>query len=563
MRTLKSGQTLTLKLAAGVAVRECDWEASWINTSSDLPDQAKGQTNGATPVTAVTAPAQGVHLLAHLDVVNGDSSPVTVIVEITGGTSREIVRRTLAAGESADVLNPAVKGEKGEAGAQGPQGPEGEPGPAGPQGEQGEPGEQGPQGASAYTWRGAWQQGEYAQNDVVAHGGSSYVALATTSTEPPSADWALIAAKGDPGDVGPAGPQGEQGLQGTQGVQGPQGQQGPKGDKGDPGSGGSRWTEITDLVDPTFVTLSGVRFTADIPGIRAMVNESYGGTVPFLPLRWKVGDSPRFGVLVALAGEAAFSKTPHAGTAQGGSTNTIQLAQSASDQDGYYVGYLLEVVSGTNVGDTRLIGGYVGATRTATFVNGAAVVDYDATSQYTMYHAKILGPRIESGQPINAMHFGQPGMTWNLNMGVAGTFGDKPNDWPLCWSINKAMAPIDRPGSVVVGFSAVQYAPDTGASQPKINVVHGMAPVCDANNDKGITLNAESCANNPWLGHKRVWCPFGSIKAPQTLTTPMFYGAKGGTDLTGYGHCLDVSKTENGENQDSAGLSVNVILVEV
>jgi hypothetical protein len=408
MRTLKSGQTLTLKLAAGVAVRDCDWEASWINTETDLPDQSKGATNGTTDVTAVSAPAQGVHLLAHLDVVNKDSSSATVIVEITGGTSREIVRRTLAAGESADVLNPAAKGDTGAPGALGPQGPQGEPGPAGPQGEQGEPGEPGPQGASAYTWRGAWQQGEYAQNDVVSHGGSSYVALATTSTEPPSADWALIAAqgekgdKGDPGDAGPAGPQGEQGPQGTpgeqgpagaqgaQGAQGPQGaqgepgpagEQGPQGAPGEPGQGAQRWTPVAG-VDGTPITNHGLYCAVDPtqslrPGQALELTDSVKGVLRFMVAKVRSGVG-----------------TPHNGTAQGGGAGYMILASDASAQDDAYNDLLCEIVSGAGAGQIRPVLDYIGGTRQA-YCNWSTMPD--ETSQYVMYNVALAGPALSGG----------------------------------------------------------------------------------------------------------------------------------------------------------------------
>ena len=142
------------------------------------------------------------------------------------------------------------QGQQGPQGPQGAQGPQGDPGaqgpigPIGPQGPQGDQGPQGPDGASM-SFDGAWDAGaNYAALDVVSFAGSSYVSLVddNTGNQPDSsADWALIAQKGDVGDQGPEGdqgPQGVQGVQGSQGDQGPQGVQGPIGPQGPPGPPG-------------------------------------------------------------------------------------------------------------------------------------------------------------------------------------------------------------------------------------------------------------------------------------------------------------------------------------
>jgi hypothetical protein len=509
MRTLKPGQTLTLKLAAGVATTECDWEASWINTFLDLPDQAKGQTNGTNDVTVVSAPAQGVHLLAHMDVVNKDSLPVTVIVEITGGDTREIVRRVLAAGESADVLNPAVKGEKGEAGAQGPQGPQGEVGPAGPQGAQGEPGEQGEQGASAYTWRGAWQQGEYAQNDVVSHGGSSYVALATTSTEPPSADWALIAAqgeqgdKGDPGDAGPAGPQGEQGPQGDQGEQGPAGAQGeqgeqgsqgepgdpgpagPQGPQGEPGQGALRWTSVSG-VDGTPITNHALYLASDPTqvlrvGQALQLTDSVKGVLRFV---------------VAMLGTGAGA--PHSGTAQGGGQAYITLASGASDGDDVYNGLLCEIVAGTGAGQIRPVLDYVGNTRQA-WCNWTTIPDM--TSQYVMYNVVLAGPALSGGtDSVSDVLAGGDDTVLCLPVFVPGKYAED-QDEEIVYSLTGARVVWPHNRAAYLAHFILRSEVDVIA--PFVNVMinwgsngqHGK--VSTANTGKGVELSGspEWCPN--------------------------------------------------------------------
>ncbi|MGW6282090.1 collagen-like triple helix repeat-containing protein [Kribbella sp. NPDC055071] len=90
-------------------------------------------------------------------------------------------------------------------------------------------------GPAGLTWRGEWAAGtKYKPRDAVAFQGSSYVAIfGTTGSQPPNANWMLLAGKGDPGTVGATGPKGDQGDQGVQG------QPGLKGDKGDTGPQGA------------------------------------------------------------------------------------------------------------------------------------------------------------------------------------------------------------------------------------------------------------------------------------------------------------------------------------
>jgi hypothetical protein len=71
-------------------------------------------------------------------------------------------------------------------------------------------------------FREAWTTGSiYRPGDAVPLNGSSYAAINWNQNDPPpSANWALIASKGD---TGPAGPQGSAGAQGPVGAQGPAG----------------------------------------------------------------------------------------------------------------------------------------------------------------------------------------------------------------------------------------------------------------------------------------------------------------------------------------------------
>jgi len=72
-----------------------------------------------------------------------------------------------------------------------------------------------------FNIRGAWDAKiAYDVNDVVSQDGSSYVAIAPSTNQPPTnaAFWSLLAAKGDPGAQGA---QGTPGSDGTNGIDGP------------------------------------------------------------------------------------------------------------------------------------------------------------------------------------------------------------------------------------------------------------------------------------------------------------------------------------------------------
>ena len=148
-------------------------------------------------------------------------------------------RSKIALQRADDALDFAeALGIDSETGADGPAGPQGETGatgpqgPAGPQGETGATGPQGPAGADgttvdgqdgtdgtngadgangldgsdgrSFTWEGAWDNATaYQVDDTVSHGGSTYIAVAdSTGSQPPSADWELVAQKGTDGTNG-------------------------------------------------------------------------------------------------------------------------------------------------------------------------------------------------------------------------------------------------------------------------------------------------------------------------------------------------------------------------
>jgi hypothetical protein len=168
-------------------------------------------------------------------------------------------------GPKGDTGSPGLSGlpgQQGPAGAKGDTGAAGANGSAGAPGAKGDKGDKGDQG-DGLTLVGAWNVSTaYNANDVVTAGGSTYLALNTSTGVDPTTDtgtaWALLAAKGADGakgDTGPAGEAGEMGLaglpgapgaNGLDGVPGAPGAPGPKGDKGDTGVTGPQGPAGTD-----------------------------------------------------------------------------------------------------------------------------------------------------------------------------------------------------------------------------------------------------------------------------------------------------------------------------
>ena len=101
-----------------------------------------------------------------------------------------------------DSVTGEIKGPKGDTGPQGDTGPKGDAGPVGPIGPQGAIGPTGPIGPKGLNWRGAWEVSTpYVVDDVVSHGGSSYIAVkASTGQIPPTPEyWGVLSAKGSDG----------------------------------------------------------------------------------------------------------------------------------------------------------------------------------------------------------------------------------------------------------------------------------------------------------------------------------------------------------------------------
>jgi hypothetical protein len=94
------------------------------------------------------------------------------------------------------------------------------------------------------TWRGPWVAAtNYALNDAVSFGGSSYIAIgASTGAQPDVSpgSWSLLAQVGATGPAGPQGPTGNTGTTGAQGPQGPTGAVGATGATGLQGLAGAQ-----------------------------------------------------------------------------------------------------------------------------------------------------------------------------------------------------------------------------------------------------------------------------------------------------------------------------------
>lgn len=144
----------------------------------------------------------------------------------------------------------------------------------GPTGLQGSQGIQGPAGPVGMSHRGTWSGLEtYEVRDTVFYDGSYFICVAQNTNVTPadtSAEWDLVASKGErglqgqqgiqgaDGPQGIQGPEGIQGIQGETGAQGPTGAQGAQGPQGDPGLAyRGAWSSGTTYNSDDTVTYNG------------------------------------------------------------------------------------------------------------------------------------------------------------------------------------------------------------------------------------------------------------------------------------------------------------------
>ncbi|MCC7529762.1 MAG: hypothetical protein IT342_14660, partial [Candidatus Melainabacteria bacterium] len=107
-----------------------------------------------------------------------------------------------------------------------------------------------------FDWKGEWSSStSYLIGDAVSFNGSSYLAVADNSnSQPPSANWDTLAAKGDTGATGSTGATGATGNTGATGSTGPAG---PKGL-----NWLGTWNSATAYVVDDAVTLNGTSYVA-------------------------------------------------------------------------------------------------------------------------------------------------------------------------------------------------------------------------------------------------------------------------------------------------------------
>lgn len=246
-------------------------------------------TQGAQGATGATGPQGQEGLVWRGAWNNATVYVVDDAVSLNGTSYIAVAGNTNSQPPSADWNTLAAKGDAGATGATGAQGPTGATGatgatgpqgPAGSAGSTGATGSTGPQGPEGLVWRGAWSSATaYVVDDAVSYNGSSYIAIANhTNSQPPSANWNVLASKGDTGATGATGAQGatgatgSQGAQGVQGVQGAQGAQGPQGPQGPQGAQGPAGAD--GVSDPSVCQLRVTLTSGDPWGLTDVTNVS-------------------------------------------------------------------------------------------------------------------------------------------------------------------------------------------------------------------------------------------------------------------------------------------------
>lgn len=177
------------------------------------------------------------------------------------------IATTAQTGRQPDV-SPAFWGLLAQAGLTGAPGPVGATGSAGSAGVQGFAGAVGAAGASGpvgLVYQGTYAStSNYALNDAVTYGGSSYISLVPgnrgNAPDQSSAQWSVLGKAGGPGAAGPAGAAGPSGVTGPQGAGGAPGPTGANGSTGISFRGA--WTAGTGYTALDAVTFNGSTYLA-------------------------------------------------------------------------------------------------------------------------------------------------------------------------------------------------------------------------------------------------------------------------------------------------------------
>ena len=140
-------------------------------------------------------------------------------------------------------------------------------------------------------------------------------------------------------------------------------------------------------VSPNFNVVQASEYTGSIDETEPLPGAGRGGFSfdAYLRGAGTAGLAPEIGPLLRAAGlSQTLLASDVTGTAQAGAASTITLAAGASAVDGFYVGFVIEITSGTGAGQTpRPITGYVGSTKVAT-IAFPWDVNPDATSVYAI-----------------------------------------------------------------------------------------------------------------------------------------------------------------------------------
>jgi len=135
------------------------------------------------------------------------------------------------------------------------------------------------------------------------------------------------------------------------------------------------------------------------------------------------GTAPAFDSLLrACALSATALAAPVTGTATAGSAGTITLAAPASAVDGAYAGMTINITGGTGVGQSGVIGSYVGATKVATLTTPFGVVT-DATSVYDL-PAQVIYTPVSGGFESTTIYANVDSVVHKL-LGARGTVSAK------------------------------------------------------------------------------------------------------------------------------------------
>lgn len=544
---LETTDTLTVEIEGAHTTTAPTAYASWLDTNSSLGRLAVTIT-GATPVTAVTAPTTSVSrmvrslIIANLDTV---AHVVTVKQVVSGGATTVIWSENVAAGAVIDLLSQLREGPQGD-------------------------------GISTIHSMGEKTSPTGADEIIVADSAAAWIAkrmsLTNLVTYLGTALSGVFAALSHAhagsaitsGTVGAAylgamtGDSGEGGAKGAVPAPGAGDAAAGKYLKADgtwavpAGGGTSRWTDFSGF-NATAASKCGLILTSDLP-----VMMDVDG-ITRLPIRYKcTGDSGyRYGVVLQSGGDT--SHTPHSGTAQAGTYGTdplaatITLAAGASATDDYYNNMIVEIVSGTGVGQRALIGDYNGTTKVATLFppptaygdafdrhgskwNAAA----DSSSEYVMYHALIAGAPLDDAT-LTEMATGTPEQIVNVVIGVHGVYSDQTASTDLYRTLVKQVAPWQGSTAHIVWAGARNETDDTGTA-PRINLVggYGSLPLGDNATDGIEPIGG--------AGGELAWAEPGTIRLPNYETVIP-------------GNNVDAVLTVPGGNGDAEDLTVCIVLV--